>query len=136
MKYLKTIQELNESKSTDEEEVDFEMEISKKLDSVACYFEEDQPISKEDGFVECFFLYDYNSEDNFSNEIPVGICFYFKDYIDEEKLEIFYEYLKSKNLEVKENNFGSDSIEFTVEVPIDLVNEYAEIYDATKKYNL
>lgn len=105
------------------------------LTSAAYHFEDDQPITKEEGFIKC----EYGPE-NFDG--TVEFSFYFNDYIEEDNLEKFYKYLEDKNLELKmypnQNILGpkTNHIEIYVYVPKKLYKKYAKLHDDINKFNL
>jgi hypothetical protein len=104
---------------------------SPKRYATASYLEEEQPISKINGFIEC--LYGENYE----------FSFYFNLWTDEESFEDFYKFLDDNELEIKEEKvvtngeFGKIKIyEITVKLSQYKINKYAKLYNDIKKYNL
>jgi hypothetical protein len=115
--------------------------------SAVCYLEEDQPISKGDGFFECcydFFKYNYFKND-FDDESKVIVTYYFK-YDSHKELDLFYVYLKKNRLRIISEDTGYHIVDrvftnvFTKQINILLsynrAKKFAELYDTITKYNL
>lgn len=116
MKHLKTYE--NSTEVTDRDLL---------LSDVALYLEERQPVSTEDGFIEC----EFDSDELF--------CFIFSFWTSEESYDSFYAFLKENKMKVKkEYSCGnrSEKYEIQVKVPEKKIKEFASLYSSSKKYNL
>ena len=97
----------------------------RKLNSATLYLEEIQPVSWEEGFIECYW------EDD-----PVIITFCFNLNTTEESYEKFDNFLKDNRLEIYKDS--CHPYLYTVEVKLSeyKVKKFADLYDNMKKYNL
>lgn len=102
-----------------------------KRESAADYLEEEQPVSKDEGFITCVYGENYE------------FSFYFKLYTTDESFEEFYKFLRDNDLEISEEKVSKLS-EYSTTKVYDIViklsqykiNKYAKLFDDMKKYNL
>jgi effector-binding domain-containing protein len=102
------------------------------FNEVTYFIEELQPVSKEEGFQDCLYDYDYDGK-------ILEISFYFKFSTDEESYEKFYKFLKDYGLKVDNERDARDYHEITI-IPnkrlIKKLIEDTEIWSNANKYNL
>jgi hypothetical protein len=114
-----------------EKMTDTDPEQDEIYSSATSYLEEDQPISNEDGFSYC--LYSFSGYNGTAGTI---VSYYFKDYLSEDKLEIFYKYLKKNRFKIESENFTWSKLEINILLSYYRAKKFAELYDTIKKYNL
>jgi hypothetical protein len=117
MKYIKTFENLTPQE--------------KLLNSVTSYFEEMQPVSEEDGFVNCEYT-------EFFSESVVSIYFYFNiNNTSEDSFQKFYNFLEKNKLKIyKESLKDNDLYEIIIDISEYKIKKYAELYNQIKRYNV
>jgi len=129
MKYLKLFEGRKKRKKLDD-----------LFNDVALFLEEEQPVSKDDGFVECLFAYDH---DDLYTDYPLELSFYFKDCTDEESYEKFYKFLKEYGLEIDQERMNNNDFSSKYEIiikpnkkQIKKLLEDGEMWSNANKYNV
>ena len=125
MKYIKKYY-IIESKYPEEFEG-----LENKLEMVESYFREIFPLANDKDFEELDYYILHN--DDFSSIISAGIEFYFNS-INNDVINIFYNFLYNHKLEVKDIEISSKC--YVVEMSYSQIKKYASLYDSVKKYNL
>jgi len=106
---------------------DYYSELSerrKKIYYSALYLENEQPITKEEGFIEC----EYGESDI--------ISFYFRYDTSEDSFIKFENFLEDNKLQIFSDTQGKSSYEIRVKLSDYKLNKYSEIYKNITKYNL
>lgn len=104
-------------------------ETERKLDYATIYLETIQPISNNDGFLNCEYS---------KNVKGISVSFYFKKWISEEKLDIFYKFLDDNKLKIH-NEIDVNLIEIVVKLSEYKIKKYSKLYkidQTVKNYNL
>ena len=106
-------------------------ERTKMLNYTALYLETIQPISNNDGFVDCEYSENVKG-------VSISVSFYFKKWISEEKLDIFYKFLDDNKLKIH-NEIDRNLIEIVVKLTEYKIKKYSKLYkidQTVKNYNL
>jgi hypothetical protein len=137
MKYLMKSNLFTESKKYIKkyEEIDYSG-LSKRateLTNATLYLEENQPITKEEGFIECL----YEEHEKFA-----VINFYFNESIENKILGRFFNFLDNNKLNILqkksyyEGYYQTQVLNFIVKISNYKIKKYADLYSTMIKYNL
>jgi hypothetical protein len=101
------------------------------LTNAAIGLESIQPISETDGFIECL----YSDPDFITIKGFIEFSFYIHDYINDEKYELFFDFLEKEKINDSKVIFANNKIEILINIPDKNIKKYAIIGKA-KKYNI
>jgi len=125
MKYLMKLETFTESKLHDFSKYP---PREQNLAYATTYLEENQPIRKEEGFIDCSWLKD--------DRLGIWIEFRFIRNISEETKKKIYKYLEKENLKIITAYFTTNFFFINVDISDYKIKKYSNIMKSIKNYNL
>lgn len=95
------------------------------------YLENIQPITTDEGFIECFYEYD-----SYKKNI-LYVNFHFHIWTEEEYFEKFYDFLKNNKFKIsKEYSTQNNQYIISIIINSSKIEEFSNIYQSITDYNL